>query len=326
MKRCAIVLSMIFFTQIAGWTQERVEDFKPNGKPILRIYSNFHATHSDGETDKAFELTRVYLGYEHFFSENFSGKAIYDVADPGAGKHQLSAFVKIAELKYRFQKLDVCFGLIATTQYKIQEDFWANRYVLKSFQDEYGFAPSADLGVSVSYDFTDWMSADLGIFNGEGYKKLQSDDILKTAIGLTFTPAEGFTVRGLYDWMGDETVQQSWTTFAGYKNKKFSLGAEYNLQKNQAMMDSRDWWGTSIYTSYIPSKKIKIFGRYDNLASEKIGTADWNISNDGQLIMLGLEYAPVKGLKFSPNYQGWNPSDESKSFRSGVFVNCELRF
>jgi hypothetical protein len=35
--------------------------------------------------------------------------------------------------------------MITTTQFKVQEDNWANRYIEKVFQDLYGIASSADL-------------------------------------------------------------------------------------------------------------------------------------------------------------------------------------
>lgn len=42
---------------------------------------------------------------------------------------------------------------------------------MKSFQDEYKFGSSADLGVSVAYKFNKVVSADVIVANGEGYKK-----------------------------------------------------------------------------------------------------------------------------------------------------------
>ena len=48
-------------------SQEKSEDFKPNGKPIALIFTNFNTSFSDGENTKAFEITRAYLGYEYNF-------------------------------------------------------------------------------------------------------------------------------------------------------------------------------------------------------------------------------------------------------------------
>lgn len=326
-KFYALVLA-ILLASTNVFSQEKTEEFKPSGKPFMKIFSNYHTSFSDGETTKAFELTRVYLGYEYSFSKTLSGKANFDVGDPGAGKHQMAAYVKNAYLKYKEKNLSIEFGLIATTQYKVQEDFWGYRYMYKSFQDEYKFAPSADLGVSLSYKFADWVNADFAIFNGEGYKNLESDNILKNAVGVTLSPVKGLTVRGLYDWMGKDVDQQSIVGFIGYKFDKLSIGAEYNDQKNQNMTEGRDWSGTSFYATYFASKKIKVFGRFDDLKSEKMTSAGnpWNYAKDGQLILFGMEYEPAKGVKIAPNFQSWNPSDDSKPNISTLYLNCEIKF
>ncbi len=310
------------------FSQEKAEEIKPYGKPFMKIFSNYHTTFSDGETTKAFELTRAYLGYEYFFSKNFSGKANIDIGDPGVGKLQMTAYIKNAYLKYKVNNLSVDFGLISTTQFKVQEDFWGLRYLLKSFQDEYGFASSADLGVSVSYQFADWVNADFAVYNGEGYKKLESNNIFKNAVGVTLLPVKGLTVRGLYDWMGKDVYQQSWIGFVGYSAKKFSIGAEYNYQKNQNMAEDHDWYGSSLYATFFASKRINVFARFDELSSKKADRAAnaWNYSNDGQLLVLGMEYSPVKGINISPNFQGWNPAGESLPCRSTIFFSCEVYF
>lgn len=328
MNKFSVFVMAILLAAVNGFSQEKQEEFKPSGKPFMKIYTNYHSTFSDGQTTKAFELTRFYLGYEYSFSKNFSGKANIDVGDPGAGKHQMAAFVKNAYLKYKVNNLTVNFGLIATTQFKVQEDFWGLRYVAKVFQDEYKFASSADLGVTASYNFTDWMNADFSIFNGEGYKNLESDNIFKNAIGVTLLPLEGLTIRGFYDWMGKDVYQQSMVGFVGYRTKKVSLAAEYNYQKNQNMTEGRDFYGPSFYASCSPSKKLKIYARYDDLSSSKETGASkpWNISKDGQLLMVGLDYAAVKGISFSPNFQGWNPADESLAYKASIFLNCKIEF
>ena len=59
-------------------------------------------------------------------------------------------------------------GLISTTQLNFQEKFRGYRYIMKSFQDQYKFGSSADLDLSVAYEFTGWISADAIIVNGKG--------------------------------------------------------------------------------------------------------------------------------------------------------------
>ena len=62
-----------------------------------------------------------------------------------------------------------------------------------------GFGSSADMGVIGRYRFADWLAADISLINGEGYKKLNSDNKYRYGIGVTLTPAKGLTVRGYFD-------------------------------------------------------------------------------------------------------------------------------
>ena len=76
------------------------------------------------------------------------------------------------------------------------------RYVMKSFQDEYKYGSSADLGLSASYQWADWIATDVILVNGEGYKKIQVDDGLNYGVGVTLTPVKGLSVR-LYGGMNE---------------------------------------------------------------------------------------------------------------------------
>jgi hypothetical protein len=326
MKRTSVFLLFIsVFTQMA---QGQVTDkFKPGGKPFMRIYSNFHTTFSDGESVSAFELTRVYLGYEHEFSENFSALANIDIANPGVGGLEMTAFIKNALIRYHTNDLTVLFGLIPTTQFKLQENFWGYRYIGKSFQDAYKFNSSADLGISLNYEVTDFLSTDLIIANGEGYKKLEADSVLRTGFGITLEPTSKLTGRVYYDFSSKEATLSSLAFFAGYSSDRFSLGAEYNKQTNHRFQEDHDLYGASFYSTFHASKKIKLFARYDQLLSNTVpgAEADWNLQNDGELYLIGVEYEPLKGVKLAPNFQGWNPAATGEPFSSSIFLNCEIK-
>ena len=82
-----------------------------------------------------------------------------------------------------------------TTQFSYQEKFWGYRYIYKSFQDQYRFGNSADLGISLSYRLARWIEADAIITNGEGFKQLQVNDGLLYGIGTTITPLKGVSMR-----------------------------------------------------------------------------------------------------------------------------------
>ncbi len=326
MKKIVITLILGLLAGNFAYSQTN-KDFEPSGKASVKIFTNFHSNFSDGESQQAFEITRAYFGYGYNFSKHFSGKILLDVGNPGVGGLQMTAYLKNAMVTYKQNGLTVNFGLIGLSQFSIQEKAWGYRYLYKSFQDEHKFGSSADLGLHIAYKFDKAFSMDFTIVNGEGYKKIESDSTLRVGIGATVNPIKELSLRGYYDVIKkDDVSQQSLAFFAGYKGKDFSMGAEYNKQMNNKNIDGKDLTGFSIYGTIKLDNKWKFFGRFDDLASNELTENDWNIAKDGNVIIAGFEYTPVKGLKISPNYQGWNPKDESKKYMTGIFMNLEIAF
>ena len=93
------------------------------------------------------------------------------------------------------------------------------------------------------------------------------------------------------------------------------------------MKDGHDIYGTSFYTLYKPCKDFMIFGRFDDLKSKALeGQSDpWQLNKDGQLIIAGLEYTPIKGVKITPNIRYWNPADNSAA-TTFAYLNFEFKF
>ena len=327
MKKIAVLFLLIQGVFTMGYSQDTTEEFKPGGKPLALIFANFHSDFIDGETYPAYEITRAYLGYEYNFSKTWYAKTVLDVGNPESGKLQMTAYLKNAYLQYSKSNFTASFGLVATTQFKVSEKIWGNRYVEKSFQDAYKFNASADLGMSFDYRFADFISADFILVNGEGYKKLQSDKYLRPGLGVTINPVKEVMARVYVDYMGKETKQQSLATLLAYTGSKFVIAGEYNYQKNFGMSEGKDIYGTSFFANYQPCEKFKLFGRFDDLKSKKLPgeTNPWNLNKDGQLYLAGIEYSPVKGVKVAPNFRFWNTADGSPNTTS-LYLNCEIKF
>lgn len=329
MKKTILTTLGVLFMAVLAFAQDTNDTFKPGGSAFMKIFTDFRSTSSNGSTASAFEVTRAYFGYGYNFSRNFSGKVNFDIGDPGVGGLQMTAYLKNAFFEYKAKGFTVDFGLITTSQFSTQEGFWENRYIQKTFQDYYGFNSSADLGLGVAYQFTKFLKADVSVYNGEGYKKIQADSTFQTAIGLTLTPAKGLVARGIVDFMSRNGVTQSTVTgFIGYKADKFSVGGEYNSQQNHGLIDSHNFYGPSVWANVYAAKNFKILARYDDLSSNKINGAanSWNHSKDGSRLIAGVEFVPVKGINLSPNYQGFFPADSSKPKSSSFMLNCQIAF
>jgi hypothetical protein len=325
------ILSLLALTLIISSNgQEKTEEpeFKPSGSPFAKIYTDAHTQVSESKNETAFEITRAYFGYEYDFSEHFSARINLDVGNPKLGELQHTAYLKNAYMEFNYSNLTTCFGMISTIQFKLQEKIWGHRYILKSFQDEYKFGSSADLGISIAYKLHDMVSIDAIFMNGEGYKSVQSDSTYRAGAGITITPVKGLVLRGYFDYEIKDEPLMNTAAFIGYSKDAIAAGLELNIENNNKYEKDHNLTGYSAYASYQIKKKLQVFGRYDNLTSNKLsGEADpWNISNNGQLFMAGVEYSPLKGIKLAPNYKGWLPSADGSSLISWIYLSAEISF
>lgn len=320
-----LILSTLLLLSITTIFAQEEKKFSFSGKPIVTIYGNFHAGLGNANKNTGFDLERSYLGYQFSVTEKLGGKVIFDVGPTKVAGSDLErvAYVKNAMLTWKPNKFSLDFGLIGLEQFNIQEKFWSYRYIWKSFQDEYKFNSSADMGVIGKYDFLSWLSADVTFINGEGYKKLSKDNKFRYGLGVTVTPVKDLILRAYYDiynGTGDDAKdQQSLALFAGYKHKHFSIGAEYNKLFNTKFVEEQNQSGYSAYATVYLNKKFNVFGRYDKLTSKD----DWNSENDQQRAIIGMQYKPIKYLRVSPNFQTINPA--AGKAENYLFLNIEFK-
>jgi hypothetical protein len=236
------------------------------------------------------------------------------------------AYIKNAMISWKTGNLTLSGGLISTTQFNFQEKFWGYRYIMKSFQDQYKFGSSADLGISAIYKFADWLSADAIIVNGEGYKKVQKNDGLNYGLGTTFTPAKGLQIR-LYGGLNESGEQGkenivNMAAFVGYKSDKFTIGAEYNKMWNASYKEGQDQYGYSVFASAKLDKKTEVYARFDDLCSKD----DWNKAKDEQAAILGAQFKLRKYVKIAPNVRMSMPKAEGMDNVYSAYINCYFGF
>ena len=115
------LLALAYAINISGQDTPEKPEFKPAGSPFAKIYTNAHTQVSESKNETAFEVKRAYFGYEYKMSRHFSGRITLDVGDPAAGKFQHTAYLKYAYMKFSYKNLTTHFGMISTTQFKLQE-------------------------------------------------------------------------------------------------------------------------------------------------------------------------------------------------------------
>ena len=317
-KRNWVLAAFLMCTSMAVSAQKSTEE--PKGKAIIQVFGNFHSGFGHASDDRGFELDRSYLGYQYDLGEGLQIKGVMDIgqSDDVNDYHRI-AYIKNAQISWKTGNWTLTGGLISNTQFNVQEKFWGYRYIMKSFQDLYKFGNSADLGVSVAYKFTDWISADAIVVNGEGYKKVQKNDGLMYGLGTTLTPTKSITMRVYYGLNegADETKKdiQNLATFIGFKLERFSLGAEYNWMWNAKNVEDSDYKGWSVYANAKLSKKVDGYIRYDHCSDDKSG------------FIAGVQCKLGKYVKIAPNFRlNYKEADGGHSTTSMGYISCYFGF
>lgn len=304
-----------------------VKNEEPKGKAIVQVFGNFHTGFGADNDDRGFELERSYLGYEYKLSNSLSVKGVMDIGKSSdVSDYHRMAYIKNAMVSWKKGNLTLNGGLISTTQFNFQEKFWGYRYVMKSFQDQYKFGNSADLGISAAYKFADWISADAIIVNGEGYKKIQKNDGLNYGMGFTLTPVKGLQFR-LYGGLNESAEEgkkdvMNLAAFVGYKCDQFSIGAEYNKMKNTSYVEDADQNGYSVFATLNLSKETALYARFDDLSSKD----DWNKAKEESAAIVGAQFKLGKYVKLAPNFRMSKPKADGAKEAYAAYVNCYFGF
>jgi hypothetical protein len=312
-KKLTAAFCLILFAQtLCAQETAKEETFIITGKPIVKVFADYEAGLGDYNQISGFRLTRAYLGYQFKFTPAFEGCFIVDAGSLPPPGEERKIYLKNAYISWKDKGLAVYAGLIGLRQHSLQESFWNHRYVLQTYQDLNGISQAADLGVATEYKFNPYLSVDLTFSNGEGYKRINSDNKYRYAAGVTIYPTKSLIFRAYNDLYNYNSVnQRTYSFFGGYTCAAFLVGAEYNYQVNSRSTEGNTHSGTSFYTSVPLTKKWTFFGRYDH------------INTDGSLVAAGVDYSPIKQLRISPNYRYIDGSKYSNGFHE-VFLSAEF--
>ena len=322
MKKNLIMAGLLACIGITAQAQGAKAE-EPKGKAIVQVFGNFHTSFGAENDDRGFELDRSYLGYEYKLGNGLKVKGVMDIGkSSNVSDYQRIAYIKNAQISWETGDWTFNGGLISTTQFNMIEKHWGYRYLYKSFQDQYKFGNSADLGVSAAWKPVNWLSLDAIVVNGEGYKKIQSGDGLMYGLGGTFTPLEGLSVR-LYAGLNEQVEEgkkdvMNYAAFVGYKNDKFSLGAEYNIMENASGVNDRNQSGLSVYGTLKTGKSMEVFARFDDLCSKD----DWNKAKDESVILVGAQWELGKHVKVAPNFRITMPKASGADDKYAGYLSC----
>ena len=211
------------------------------------------------------------------------------------------------------ENLTVCSGVISTSMFNSQEQFWSHSNVMKLL-----FGYTEYTGISASYKFTEWVSADAVIMPIDG------DKMINYRLGVTFIPIEGLHLKfygGLNDC--DEIYKSStinMAAFLGYKCDKFALGAELNHTMNSSYTFGKDYYGYSIFASLKMAEFVDFYLRFDDIYSKN----NWNLYRDEQSAVLGVQFKINENITNAPNFKMIVPKAEELDRSYFAYVNCSI--
>jgi hypothetical protein len=289
----------------------------------------------------AFDLRRVYLGYDYNISENFSTQLL--LADEGdnstldaAGERTF--YLKLANIHWKnfIHNNELVIGQCTTPGFAMMsEGIWGYRNIEKTISDMRGIGKSNDLGISLLGKIDDAGNYGYNLMIGNGTSQKPENNKYKRFYGEVY--GKFMDQKLIVDLYGDEetsSTTQSKATFKGfvaYQTTPITVGLElvYQDQVQQAT-DSINGvkskvdvtpFGISIFAhGAIIKEKLNWFARYDNYNPDSkydanasyLGSAPTNYKEN--FITAGLDWTPNKKVHIEPNiwYDGYS------SMKNGV--------
>ena len=323
-KIIPFLLVFLFFCEII-----HAQEKKSSGQPIMQIITDFHLDLNDTAKTTGFGLSRAYVGYNYIPVDYFSCKIILNIGTPEelpkVASPRRYAYFREASVTYEKDKLKVSFGITTTRHFDYLQQFWGKRFIYNEFEllNKYGYI--ADLGVVFDYKFSDKLTVDVALTNGEGYSDIQLDNGLKAAAGITYKPTSHYVFRFYNDLNNNKGVKQyTLSSFAGVDNRLINFGVSFHYRTNMDLVEGHDSWGVSSTGSVKLPANYEIFARYDYSGSLTVpGEANpWNYLKDANLVIFGLQKSISANVKLALDYQNSIPSSKNLPTSGFIFVNA----
>jgi hypothetical protein len=325
MKRLLPYILILFFYPQASYSQSP----EPSGKPIMQIITDFHINTNDTAKTTGFGISRAYFGYNYNPGNNFSCQIVLNIGTPEELPKQASprryAYFREASVTYAKDRVHVSFGITTTRHFDYLQKFWGKRFIANEFEVRNKYGNIADLGVVLDYRFSDKLSGDVAVTNGEGYSDIQLDNGVKAAAGLTYKPTNQLVLRFYNDLNNNNGVlQYTLSSFGGIDNKWINFGASLHYKTNMDKVEGHDGWGISSTGSVKLPHNFEIFARYDYSGSVTLTgeTNPWNYLKDANLVIFGLQKNINANFKLAVDYQDSIPYSMELPSSGFIFINA----
>lgn len=368
-----LLCMFLFRTAANGQTHSKDSSFKPHGKLWGYAFGDYYyKAHADSlgrgganqysgisQGHNAFQLRRVYLGYDYYISSSFTAQVLLDAAYTSGETYAF--YIKYANLRWKniLPGTDLIIGQTATPAFsENSEPYWGYRSIEKTITDIRG-TPSYDLGVKLQGKIGKKGNYGYNLMVGNSTGARQENNRFKRFYGDMY--ARLFDKRMMIDLYGDY-VRLDWQSgfhharsmaklFIGYTTPYFTFGAEgfMTFLKNDVTAFNnktvrRDTLnGTALGFSLFArgtliDDKLGYFVRMDqynpNIGYDRIRYSEYTAfsrnyepNNKERFITAGLDFTPVKEVHLMPNI--WYNSyvgQEQKNAGKGYDLVYRLTF
>jgi hypothetical protein len=325
MKRILTFLLFMFLFSGLIYSQKTAA----SGNPIMQIITDFHLNVNDTAKTNGFGISRAYFGYRYNTGNNFYCQVILNVGTPeDLPKESMPrryAFFREASVTYTGERVNVSFGITTVRHFDFLQKFWNKRFISSEFEVKNKYGNIADLGIVIDYRFSDRLTGDFSVTNGEGYSDIQRDNGVKTAAGLTFRPTNHYAFRFYNDLNKvNGILQYTLSSFAGIDNDRINLGTSFHYKTNMDKIEGHHGWGVSTTGAVKLRHDYEIFARYDYSGSVKVSkeTNPWNYMKDVNLIIFGFQKNINANFKLALDYQSTIPYSSNLPTSGFIFLNA----
>jgi len=326
----------LFYLVIANGQDKKESGGRFHGYAFGDYYYFVEDHRSDLVDQRGFWFRRIYLTYDYTINKQFSSRLRLEMSNEFdfSSAVAMTAFVKDAWLKYKFSNQQVILGISPTPTFQIIEKVWRYRSVEKTPLDLQRMASSRDFGLAGKGKFDgDGMFRYHLMFSNGSSNKQEIDKGKSGLLSLAMFVSD-FVIE-LYGDYADNEGDENWYTlqgFIGYNAKKLKIGLQYAGQTRQ-VHDTTDikLQVLSFFTSADISDHIILLGRVDrmfepNPQGNKIDFLPFDPTASSLLLILGVDYHPIKEVKLIPNIEYITYSENKLGVTPGNDLVARLTF
>ncbi|MBK5298857.1 MAG: hypothetical protein JJE40_17015 [Vicinamibacteria bacterium] len=251
---------------------EEAKKAEPSWKISGLIYADYYwftADHRDAvEGQDGFWFRRIYLTYDHKFSDAFSTRVRLEMNSPGdfSSSQRMTPYVKDAWLKWTKGKHAVLFGMAPTPSFEFVESVWGYRSVEKTPLDLLRWDSSRDTGVLAQGALGGRTRYSVQLGNGSGVNG-ETDRTKAFRGAVRHEIVKGLTVEGYADVQDRPDVARwsTWQVFGGFVRPAGRLGAHFTQQRRRSAPGSDVTLDlVSVFGARRLRERLWVYGRADH--------------------------------------------------------------